>query len=73
MEYSNLSNDKYKDLVSTAILIPLLGFIFLEVIFFLFSNFIIGYFQIPSYLLYLIPVFSFFQAIPTFLPIIFQS
>jgi len=73
MEYSNLSKEKYKALVSAAILIPLFGFLFLEFIFFLFSNPIVEYFQIPSYLLYLIPVFLFFQAIPTFVPIIFQA
>ncbi len=73
MEYSNLSKEKYKALVSTAILIPLFGFVFLEFIFFLFSNSIVKYFQIPSYLLYLIPVFLFFQTIPTFVPIIFQA
>jgi O-antigen/teichoic acid export membrane protein len=73
MEYSNLSKEKYKALVSAAILIPLFGFIFLEFIFFMFSSHIVEYFQIPGYLLYLIPVFLFFQAIPTFVPIIFQA
>ena len=73
MEYSNLSKEKYKVLVSTAILIPLFGCVFLECIFFLFRQYIVEYFQIPNYLLYLIPVFLLFQAIPLFVPIIFQA
>ncbi|MCH1613163.1 MAG: oligosaccharide flippase family protein, partial [Flavobacteriales bacterium] len=73
MEYSNLSKEKYKVLVSTAILIPLFGCVFLECIFFLFRHYIVEYFQIPNYLLYLIPVFLLFQAIPLFVPIIFQA
>ena len=73
MEYSNLSENKYKILVSTAILIPLFGCFFLEIIFFFFSSHVIKYFQIPNYLLYLIPIFLFFQTIPTFVPIIFQA
>ena len=73
MEYSNLSQEKYKILVSTAILIPLFGCIFLELIFFFFSSHVIKYFQIPTYLLYLIPIFLFFQTIPTFVPIVFQA
>ena len=73
MEYSNLSKREYKNLVSSALIIPIFGFLFLECIFFLFDNSIVEYFQLPNYLLYLIPVFLFFQAIPTFLPIIFQA
>ncbi|MEC9209213.1 MAG: oligosaccharide flippase family protein [Bacteroidota bacterium] len=73
MEYSNLSKKKYKSLVSSALLIPLMGFLFLEFIFFLFNDSIIKYFQLPDYLLYLIPVFLFFQVVPTFVPIIFQA
>lgn len=73
MEYSNLSKEKYKVLVSTAILIPLFGCVFLECIFFLFRHYIVEYFQIPNYLLYLIPLFLLFQAIPLFVPIIFQA
>jgi len=73
MEYSNLSKKKYKSLVSSALLIPLMGFLFLEFIFFLFNDSIVKYFQLPDYLLYLIPVFLFFQVVPTFVPIIFQA
>ena len=73
MEYTNLSKEKYKALVSSALLIPLFGFVFLECIFVLFKNSIVEYFQLPIYLLYLVPVFLFFQAIPTFVPIIFQA
>ena len=73
MEYSNLSQEKYKILVSTAILIPLFGCVFLELLFFFFSSNVIKYFQIPAYLLYLIPIFLFFQTIPTFVPIFFQA
>ena len=73
MEYSNVSKEKYKILVSTAILIPLFGCVFLELIIFFFSSYVIQYFQIPTYLLYLIPIFLFFQTIPTFIPIVFQA
>ena len=73
MEYSKLSNVEYRKLVSSALIIPLFGFLFIEFIFYLFNNFITKYFQLPEYLLYLIPVFLFFQAIPTFVPIIFQA
>ena len=73
MEYSNLSSKEYKNLVSSALIIPVFGFLFLECIFFLFNDSIVEYFQLPAYLLYLVPVFLLFQAIPTFVPIIFQA
>ena len=73
MEYSNLSKKEYQKLVSSALIIPFFGLIFLEIIFILFSNIIIKYFQLPNYLIYLIPIFLFFQVIPTFIPIIFQA
>lgn len=73
MEYSNLTQEKYKSLVSSAVIIPIFGFMFLESIFFIFGNNIIKYFQLPNYLLYLIPIFLLFQAIPIFVPIIFQA
>ena len=73
MEYSNLTQEKYKSLVSSAVIIPIFGFMLLESLFFIFGNNIIKYFQLPDYLLYLIPIFLLFQAIPIFVPIIFQA
>lgn len=73
MEYSNLPQDKYKLLLSTAVIIPFFGFLFLEIFFFIFQDFIIQTFHLPLYLLYLIPVFLLFQVFPTILPVVFQA
>ena len=73
MEYSNIPLEEYKSLVSSAIIIPFFGFLFLELIYLLIKEPIIKYFQIPEYFVYLIPVFLLFQIIPIFIPIIFQA
>ncbi len=73
MEYSNLSPQKYKLLVSTAVITPVLGFFVLEVLFFVFSSFILKYFQLSPKLLFAVPFFLLVQVIPIILPIIFQA
>lgn len=73
IEYSKLPFEKFKNLVSTIIWIPILGFLFLEFIFFLFEQYIIQYFHIPTEYIYYIPIFILFQVVPTIIPIIFQA
>lgn len=73
MEYSKLSFENFQALVSTIIWIPVIGFLFLEVIFFIFKPYIVEYFHIPTSFIHLIPFFVLLQAIPTIVPIVFQA
>ena len=73
IEYSKVSTERFQALLSTIIWIPIVSFIFLELIFFIFNSSIIKYFHIPMEYLYLIPLFVLFQAIPTIVPIVFQA
>ena len=73
IEYSKLSYEKFQSLVSTILWVPIIGFIFLELIFFIFETLILKYFHIPSQFLYYLPLFVLMQSIPTIIPIIFQA
>jgi len=73
IEYSKLSLEEFQSLVSTIIWIPIVGFLFLELLFFVFESYIIKYFHIPIEYIYLIPLFVLLQAIPTIVPIVFQA
>jgi len=73
IEYSRFSFEDFQALVSTIIWIPIIGFLFLEAIFFIFKSYIIEYFHISTSFVYFIPFFVLLQAIPTIVPIIFQA
>ncbi len=73
IEYSKLSLERFQRLVSTILWVPIVGFLSLEVLFFLLEEQIIRYFHIPIEYLYFIPFFVLLQAIPTIITIIFQA
>jgi len=73
IEYSRFSFENFQTLVSTIIWISVVGFLFLEIIFFIFKFYIVKYFHIPTSFIYLIPFFVLLQAVPTIIPIIFQA
>ena len=73
IEYSKLSFIEFQNLISSMILISIFGFLFLEVLFFIFKKYILYYFHIPQEYLYFIPMFILLQAIPIIIPIIFQA
>jgi O-antigen/teichoic acid export membrane protein len=73
IEYSNLSTSGFQKLISAILFFSVIGFILLEVGFYLFSNYIIDYFFLPRRLLFFIPVFLLFQVIPILIPFIFQA
>lgn len=73
IEYSKLSLDKFKALVSTILFIPIVTFFLIEFLFFLFKSYILKYFSIPVEYIYFIPLFVLLQVIPTILPLLFQA
>jgi len=73
IEYSQLSFTEFQNLVSSIVLISIFGFLFLEVLFFIFERYILYYFHVPQEYLYFIPLFILLQAIPIIIPIIFQA
>ncbi len=73
IEYSQLSFTEFQNLVSSMVLISIFGFLFLEVLFFIFERYILYYFHVPQEYLYFIPLFILLQAIPIIIPIIFQA
>jgi O-antigen/teichoic acid export membrane protein len=73
VEYNRLSEEQFKQLISRIVFISLFGFILLETIFYIFYDSIIEYFQITKGYIFYIPFFVLLQAIPTIIPIIFQS
>ena len=73
IEYSNFSKQKYKNLISSAILLPFFGFLLLQIVFFFFKDIITEYFHLPLFYLHIIPLFVLFQAIPLIIPVIFQA
>ena len=73
IEYSKFSFEKFQTLFSLIVLISIIGFIFLELLFFLFKSYIIDFFHIPGNYIYIIPFFVFLQVIPTIIPILFQA
>lgn len=73
IEYSKLSQDKFKSFVSTMILIPLAGFVILELIFFIFSTQLAELFNIPEKWVLYAPIIVLAQSIPTMIPVLFQA
>lgn len=73
IEYSKLSFTEFQNLVSSMVVISIFGFLFLEVLFFIFERYILYYFHVPQEYLYFIPFFILLQAIPIIVPIIFQA
>lgn len=73
IEYSKLSFTEFQNLVSSMVVISIFGFLFLEVLFFIFERYILYYFHVPQEYLYFIPLFILLQAIPMIVPIIFQA
>jgi O-antigen/teichoic acid export membrane protein len=73
IEYSNLSINKFKKLISSILFFAFAGFIVLESGFYLLSDYIYEYFFLPDRLLLFIPVFLLFQVIPMLIPFIFQA
>jgi len=73
IEYSNLSVNKFKKLISSILFFAFAGFIVLELGFYLLSDYIYEYFFLPDRLLLFIPVFLLFQVIPILIPFIFQA
>jgi len=73
MEYTKLTTEKFQSLVSTIVWIPVVGFLFLEILFYISSDYIVQYFHIPLNYLYVIPIFVLLQSIPTIVPIIYQA
>lgn len=73
IEYSNLSINKFKKLISSILFFAFAGFIVLELGFYLLSDYIYEYFFLPDRLLLFIPVFLLFQVIPMLIPFIFQA
>lgn len=73
IEYSKLSQDEFRSFVSTIILIPILGFLILEFLFFMFSSYICELFNIPEKWVLYAPVVVLAQSIPTILPVLFQA
>ena len=73
MEYTELTSEKFQSLVSTIVWIPMVGFLFLEILFYIFSDYIVQYFHIPINYLYIIPIFVLLQSIPSIVPIIYQA
>ena len=73
IEYSNLSFNKFKKLISSILFFAFLGFVVLELGFYLLSDYIYEYFFLPDRLLFFIPVFLLFQVIPMLIPFVFQA
>lgn len=73
IEYSKLSFEQFRKLLSTIIWLPIVGFLFMEFLFSMFNNEIIKYFHIPQNYIYLLPLFVLFQIIPMIVPLIFQA
>jgi len=73
IEYSKMNFDDFKSLLSIIVLISFVGFIILEVLFFIFQNQLVIYSHIPLKYVYMIPLFVLFQSIPTLIPIIYQA
>tara|TARA_B110000908_G_C10257497_1_gene456624 strand:+ start:1353 stop:2603 length:1251 start_codon:yes stop_codon:yes gene_type:complete len=73
IEYSNLSVNRFKKLISSILFFAFAGFIVLELGFYLLSDYIYEYFFLPDRLLLFIPVFLLFQVIPILIPFIFQA
>lgn len=73
IEFSKLSHFELQSLVSSIIYIPIFSLILLELLFYLFSEYISLKFPIPNDFLFIIPVLVFVQAIPTIVMSIFQA
>jgi O-antigen/teichoic acid export membrane protein len=73
IEYSNLSFNKFQKLISSILFFAFLGFVVLELSFYLLSDYIYEYFFLPDRLLFFIPVFLLFQVIPMLIPFVFQA
>jgi len=73
IEYSKLSQDEFKTFISTMILIPLAGFVILELIFFIFSIQLAELFNIPEKWVLYAPIVVLAQSIPTMIPVLFQA
>lgn len=73
IEYSKLSQDEFADFISTIQWIPLLGFLFLEAIFWIFQAPLASVFKLPKEWILWMPLFALMQAIPTMIPVLFQA
>jgi O-antigen/teichoic acid export membrane protein len=73
IEYSKLSKQGIKDMISTLVLMAFAGVAFLEIIFYIFEIWIVKYFHIPVEYVYYIPLFVFFQAIPIIVLALYQA
>ncbi len=73
IEYSKLSFEEMSELISTMIWIPVGGFVVLQVIFFLFGDFVANFLSIPVKWVYFTPLIVLTQSIPAMLPVLFQA
>ena len=73
IEYSKMSTDEFGKFISNILLLPILGFVSVEIIFFIFTGFIADLFKIPAFWILVTPAFVFFQALPLLILVIFQA
>ncbi len=73
IEYSKLSFEEMSELISTMIWIPVGGFAVLQVIFFLFGDFVANFLSIPVKWVHFTPLIVLTQSIPAMLPVLFQA
>lgn len=73
IEYSNSDKDKYSKIFTSALFLPLFGFLFLILVLYFTKDIISNNFAIPKYFLVYLPFLLLLHIIPTFLPILFQA
>lgn len=73
VEYSKLSSDQFKRFVASVMWLPVVGFLISFPLIFIFSNRVASLFGIPAYWVIASMFFVLLQALPLFMPVLFQA
>lgn len=73
IEYSKIPLDEFPAFISSILVIPILGFIVVEIFFLVFAGYLAAFFKVPVFWVRVTPVFVLLQALPQALLAVFQA